>query len=70
MNATDAEYDEQEARAERISQVKKDLADDLNQYGVSAFPFMLENDVLVEGPLSVIMEFCQANRSEIEELGL
>lgn len=65
----DEEYAEQEERAERIAEVKRELADDLNQYGVAAFPFMLENDVFVEGPLSVIMEFCQANRSEIEELG-
>lgn len=66
---TDEEYDEREAEAEHFSELKSDLADELRRVGVEAFPFDLERDVLVSGPLSVIMEFCRDWRSEIEELG-
>lgn len=68
MDMTDAEWDEQEERAERLSELKTELADDLAQFGVHSE--RMENDLYVHGPLSIIMEFCQANRSEIEELGV
>lgn len=66
---TDEEWNEQEERAERISELKRELSAHLKAAGISAFPYELEGDVLVQGPLSTIMEFCQQWRSEIEELG-
>ena len=66
---TDEEYDEQEERAERISEVKKRIAVQLEQAGVTALPWELEGDVYVDGPLTVILEALDGWRSELEELG-
>ena len=66
---TDEEYDEQEERAERISEVKKRIAVQLEQAGVTALPWELEDDIYVEGPLTVILEALAGWRSELEELG-
>lgn len=66
---TDQEYDEQEERAERISEVKKMIAVQLEQAGVTALPWELEGDVYVAGPLTVILEALDGWRSELEELG-
>ena len=64
-----AVYDEQEERAERISEVKKAIAVQLEQAGVTALPWELEGDIYVEGPLTVILEALEGGRSELEELG-
>lgn len=61
--------DQDDEYYERQSEVKKELTEALKSVGVNAWPWELEDDILVEGPLSVIMEFCQDYRSEIEELG-
>lgn len=64
------EYELQEAEAERISDLKRELADNLNGVGgVTAFPYEYERDILVQGPLSVLIEWAHDWRSEIEELG-
>lgn len=65
-------YDEEEARADRIHELKKVLAESLNFFGdgnVSAYPWELEGDIEVHGPLTEIIEWAQGWRSEIEELG-
>lgn len=60
----------QEEEAERVSELKRELSADLNGLdGVNAFPYELERDILVQGPLSVILEWAHDWRSEIEELG-
>lgn len=60
----------QEDEAERIAELKRDISADLNGLdGVNAFPYELERDVFVQGPLSVILEWAHDWRSEIEELG-
>lgn len=60
----------QEEAAERISELKRDLSEELNLLSeVNAFPYELERDILVHGPLSVILEWAHDWRSEIEELG-
>ena len=66
---TDEKWDEQEARAERIHEVKKMITVQLEQAGVTALPWELEGDVYVEGPLTVILEALDGWRSELEELG-
>ncbi len=66
---TDEEYAKQEERAERISEVKKMIAVQLEQAGVTAMPWELEDDIYVEGPLTVILEALDGWRSELEELG-
>ena len=66
---TDEDYDEQEERAERISELKKRIAVQLEQAGVTALPWELEDDIYVEGPLTVILEALDGWRSELEELG-
>lgn len=65
------EYDEEKERAERIHEVKHELAGAIafETEDVEAYPTRLEDDLWVEGPLSQIMYFCQQWRSEIEELG-
>lgn len=66
----DEEYRLQEEEAERISELKGELAESLNAIrSVSAHPYMLERDIFVHGPLSVLIEWAQDWRSEIEELG-
>lgn len=62
--------DEERERAERIAEVKRDLAQsfELSVSGEADYSQM-ENDVWVEGPLSEIFEWAQDWRSEIEELG-
>lgn len=60
----------QEEEAERFSELKGGLADSLNAIrSVSGHPYMLERDIFVQGPLSVIIEWAREWRSEIEELG-
>ena len=66
---TDEEWDEQEEHAERIYEVKKMISAQLEQAGVPALPWELENDVYVGGPLTVILEALDGWRSELEELG-
>lgn len=67
----DEEYDEQEERAERMSELKSMLAGDLEaQTSVQVEKWQLEDDLYVSGPLSEIIEWAQAYRSEIEELGV
>lgn len=62
--------EEPEARAERIYELKREISADLNRLGgVTAFPWKLENDIEVHGPLSQIIEWARDWRSEIEELG-
>jgi len=63
---TDEEYDEQEAEAERIAEIQRELAYVLGQEGVHSE--RIERGLYVHGDLNVIMEFCQRWRSEIEEL--
>lgn len=66
----DEEYALQEEEAERFSELKGELAESLNSIGsVSAHPYMLEREIFVQGPLSVIVEWAHDWRSEIEELG-
>lgn len=56
--------------AERFAEVKRDIANALAAAGVNyASATDMENDVYVEGPLSVIYEVAREWRSEIEELG-
>jgi hypothetical protein len=60
----------EEDDAEILLQIKTDLANALAAGGVNyASATDLENDVYVEGPLSVIVEAIRDWRSEIEELG-
>lgn len=67
---SDEEYQLQEEEAERISELKRELSADLIRLdGVHAFPYEYERDILVQGPLSVILEWAHDWRSEIEELG-
>lgn len=65
------DYDEEQERAERIHELKYELAGALSfeTEEVEAFPEKAGDDLWVEGPLSQIMEFCHDWRSEIEELG-
>lgn len=62
-----SDYDEDDQ--ERIAHLKSEMTVALIRRGVQALPFEIEGDIYVEGPLSVIAEFCQDWRSEIEELG-
>lgn len=67
---TDEEYVEQEEQAERMSELKRMLGDDLEaQTSVQVEKWQLEDDLYVSGPLSEIIEWGYAYRSEIEELG-
>lgn len=63
--------EEQEERAERISEVKADLSSIINRDPKlgHAYPYEIEGDILYEGPLAALLEFFQENRSELEELG-
>lgn len=67
---TDEEYEEQEERAERISELKKTLSDVINHRSNlgHAYPFEIEGDILYEGPLTPLLEFFDDYRSELEEL--
>jgi len=63
-------WDEEEGRAERLHELKRDLSASLNSFGsITALPWELEGDIEVHGPLSEIIEWAQDWRSEIEELG-
>lgn len=66
---TDEEYDAQEEDAERIGSLKREISDVLKEAGVLAYPYQLENDIYVSGPLTVILEAVEGWRSELEELG-
>lgn len=66
---TDEEYQEAEERAERISEIKKRTSLQIEQAGATALPWEIEDDIYVEGPLTVILEALEGWRSEIEELG-
>lgn len=66
---TEEEWDEAEERAERMGDLKRQLAVSLEGEGVSAYPWKTEGDIWVEGPLSVIVEWAREWRSEIDELG-
>lgn len=61
--------DEDEEYAERISEVKSEVAAAMEAVGVVAEPHTLENDLWVTGPLTAILEAAHEYRSEIEELG-
>lgn len=66
----DEEYAEAEERAERMSELKHDIAKALEREGVLAEPFRLEGDIYVEGALTDIVRVYLEWRSEIdEELG-
>jgi hypothetical protein len=63
-------YDEEEARAERVAELKKDIFEALKREGVSAYPWEIEGDIYVEGALTDIVKVYLEWRSEIdEELG-
>lgn len=66
---TDEEYDAQEEAAERIGSLKRGISDVLKEAGALAYPYQLENDIYVSGPLTVILEAVEGWRSELEELG-
>lgn len=54
---------------ERISELKKEMAESLQVAGITALPWEIEGDILVEGGLAAIIEWAKDWRSEIEELG-
>lgn len=61
---------EEEERAERIGELKSQISADLKEAGVNAFPWELEDDILVHGALTDIVKVYRGWRSEIdEELG-
>lgn len=63
MSVEDEEY------TERLQEVRDELGELLVFAGFQAEKYRLENDIWVAGSLHDLMEFCQENRSEIEELG-
>jgi hypothetical protein len=68
----ETDWNEQEERAERISELKSRLSESIQAHTggfIQAFPFEAEGDIIVHGPLSAIVEWARDWRSEIEELG-
>lgn len=56
--------------AERIGDLKREIGNALIRAGVNAYPYELENDILVHGALTDIIKVYLDYRSEIdEELG-
>jgi len=63
-------YADTEEREDRIHDLKLQMGAELNALnGVACDPWRLREDLHVTGPLSVIIEWAQDWRSEIEELG-
>lgn len=63
-------YDEEEGRADRLHELRRDMGAELNALdGVGCDPWRIRDDLYVVGPLSVILEWAQGWRSELEELG-
>lgn len=60
---------EHEEYLERIREVQNEVSRALDRAGVTALPYLFEDDIYVEGALTDIVKVYLDWRSEIEELG-
>lgn len=59
----------EDEEADRIVEIKRNLAIALSDEGIVALPWEYEDDIHVEGPLLEILRVARVWREEIEELG-